>query len=124
MGWPKQFGYGSIPMSFFLERVPTFRLHHMDWDENPHPQEPHMKRWVDMIALHGGGPIISYDRKFFKWVKTQLIMIEDYTYAGVDFQEDPDLVLPEGYQWSDAGKKKIFSFSFYFIFFFLCIETN
>jgi hypothetical protein len=77
----------------------------MDWDENPHPQEPHMKWWVDMIARHDHGPIISYDRKFFKWLKTQLIMIEDYAYAGVDFQEDPDLFLPEGYEWSDTGKK-------------------
>jgi hypothetical protein len=46
---------------------------------------------------HGGGPIVSYDEKFFKWLKKQLIMIEDYAYTGMDFRGDPDIVLLEGY---------------------------
>jgi hypothetical protein len=115
----KQFGYGSILVSFFLERVPTMRLQRKEWEEDPNPRDPRMKRWVEMIARHGGGPIVSYDRSFFKWLKTQLIMIEDYAYAGVNFQGDPDLVLPEGHQWGDAGKnkEKIFFFKCYMYFY-------
>ena len=35
-------------------------------------------------------------------------MIDDYAYVGMDFCNDPDLVLPEGSQWGDLGKKNIF----------------
>jgi hypothetical protein len=59
----------------------------IDLDE-PTPREPHMKRWVDIMSHHGGGPIISYGPIFFKWMRKQLIMIEDYAYAGMDFQGD------------------------------------
>ena len=57
----------------------------MELDEDPDPQEPRMKRWVDMMTRHGGGRIVMYDEKFFKWLKKQLIMIKDYAYTGVDF---------------------------------------
>jgi len=30
-------------------------------------------------------------------------MIEDYPYAGMDFQGDLDLVLPEGAHWDISG---------------------
>ena len=69
----------------------------MELDEYPDPQEPRMKRWVDMMAHHGGSLIDSYDEKLFKWFKKQLIMIEDYAYTWMDFQGDPNLVHPEGY---------------------------
>jgi hypothetical protein len=51
IGRLKQFGYGSILVSFFLERVPLLRLQSMELDEDPDPQEPHMKRWVDMMDV-------------------------------------------------------------------------
>jgi hypothetical protein len=34
-------------------------------------------------------------------------MVDDYAYAGLDFRGDPDLVLPEGSQWGNLGKKHI-----------------
>jgi hypothetical protein len=34
-----------------------------------------------------------------------MLMVDDYPYAGLDFQGDPDLVLPEDAQWGDLGKK-------------------
>ena len=67
-----------------------------------------MKIWVDLMARHGGVPIIKYDRDFFQWLRDQLIMVEDYAYAGTDFCGDPDLALPEVSQWGEIGKK-IFS---------------
>ena len=33
-------------------------------------------------------------------------MVEDYAYAGTDFNEDLDLPLPPCEQWGDIGKKK------------------
>ena len=34
-------------------------------------------------------------------------MVDNYAYARLDFRGDPDLVLPEGFQWGDLGKKYI-----------------
>jgi len=63
----------------------------------PDPQYPWMKRWVDLMARHGGIPIVKYDDIFFQWLRNKLLMVEDYTYAGTDFCGDPDLDLPEGF---------------------------
>jgi hypothetical protein len=34
-----------------------------------------------------------------------MLMVDDYAYAGLDFQGDPNLVLPENAQWGELGKK-------------------
>jgi hypothetical protein len=44
-------------------------------------------------------------------------MVDDYAYAGLDLQGDPDLVLPEDAQWGELGKK-------YTHFFFLNVFVN
>jgi hypothetical protein len=69
-----------------------------------------MKRWVELMTHHCGGPIVSYDENLFKWMKKQLIMVEDYAYEGMDFQGDIDLILLAGYQWNDTGKKETIFF--------------
>jgi hypothetical protein len=61
----------------------------------PAPQYPQMKRWVDLMARHGGIPIVKYADVFFQWSRNQLIMVEDCAYVGTDFRVDPDLSLPE-----------------------------
>jgi hypothetical protein len=104
-GGLKQFGYGSILVSFFLERVPVLRLQ-VEWGI-PAPQDPRMKRWVDLMARHAAGPIVRYNDVFFDWLRTQMLMVDDYAYVGLDFHGDPDLALPEGSQWGDIGKKEI-----------------
>jgi hypothetical protein len=38
----------------------------------------------------------------------QMMMIDDYTYAGFDFRGDPDFAFPEDAQWGDLGKKHTF----------------
>jgi hypothetical protein len=35
-------------------------------------------------------------------------MVEDCAYVRLDFKGDPNLVLPEGFQWGDLGNKYIF----------------
>ena len=60
------------------------------------------------MSRHVGGPIIKYNDTFFDWLEPQILMIDDYVYTRMDFRNDPDLVLPEGSQWGDLGKKNIF----------------
>ena len=57
------------------------------------------------MARHMTRPIVRYDDRFFDWLQGQVVMIEDYAYAGLDFRGDPDLVLPEDAQWGNIGKK-------------------
>lgn len=52
-------------------------------------REPHMRRWVDLMAHHGGGEMMSFNITFFMWLLQQIIMIEDYPYAGTNFKGDP-----------------------------------
>jgi hypothetical protein len=47
------------------------------------------------MARHVTGLIIRYDDLFFDWLPGQVLMIEDYVYAGLDFRGDPDLSLPK-----------------------------
>jgi hypothetical protein len=105
----KKFGYGLLLVSFFLERVPLLRLQ-VDWGL-PVPQDPRMLRWCNLMARHVVGPIIKYNDSFFDWLRPQMLMIDDYAYAGLDFRGDLDFSLPEDAQWGDLGKKYTF-FSF------------
>ena len=89
----KQFAYGSLLVSLFLERVPLLRLQ-VDWILSA-PQDPRMLRWCNLMAQHVAGPIIKYNDSFFDWLRPQMLMIDEYTYVGLDFQGDPYLALPE-----------------------------
>jgi hypothetical protein len=62
-----------------------------------------MKIWMDLMARHGGVPIVKYDKSFFQCLRDQLIVVEDYDYATKNFHGDPDLDIPEGSQWGDIG---------------------
>ena len=42
---------------------------------------------------------------FFCWMLDQILMIEDYAYAGTNLRGDLDLPLPPGAQWGYIGKK-------------------
>jgi hypothetical protein len=99
----KQFGYGSLLVSFFCERVPVYRLQ-TEW-RFPGPRDHQMLRWCQLMARHVTGPIVRYDDLFFDCLPGQVLMIEDYAYAGLDFRGNPDLALPEDAQWGDIGKK-------------------
>jgi hypothetical protein len=59
----KIFGYGSILVSFFLERVPHLRLQ-VEWGMSA-PRDPRMKRWCDLMARHVVSPIVKYNDVFF-----------------------------------------------------------
>jgi hypothetical protein len=115
----KQFGYGSLLVSFFLERVPLLRLQ-VEWGL-PAPEDPRMLRWCNLMARHVAGPIIKYNDSFFDWLRPQMLMVDDYAYVGLDFRGDPDLALPEDAQWGDLGKKyTFFHFLNVFVSFIIC----
>jgi hypothetical protein len=88
IGRLKQFGYGSIFVSFFLERVIVLCLYHVYWGV-PTPQDPQMKRWVYLMAHHGGMPTVTYGHVFFQWLRDKIVMIEDYAYVGMECLGDP-----------------------------------
>jgi hypothetical protein len=110
----KKFGYGYFLVSFFLERVPLLRLQ-VEWNILA-PRDPRMLRCCHLMARHVVGLIIKYDDTFFDWLQPQLLMVDDYAYAELDFQGDPDLVLPEDAQWGELGKKYTHFFIFLNVF--------
>jgi hypothetical protein len=71
----------------------------------PGPRDPRMLRWCQLMARHVARLIVWYDDLFFEWLRGQVLMIEDYAYAGLDFCGDPDLALPEDAQWGDLSRK-------------------
>ena len=83
-------------------------------------RDPCMLRWVDIMARIGGGRAkVKFEAPFFCWVCDQILMIEDYAYAGSDFRGDIDLPLPPGAQWRDIGKKRNPKMLIMFLYFYI-----
>lgn len=86
----QSFGYGTLIVSFILERVPVMRLR---MSLGPFDlREPRQGQRASLNPHIGGGPIWH----FFEWLSGQIVMIDDYAYEGMDFIGDPDLMLPLG----------------------------
>lgn len=96
----KLFGYSSILVSLILERLPIFQGQGVVVAD-PVPREPRMTRWAALMPRGGGGQQMSWRPEFFGWLHHQLIVVEDWPYAGTDFTGDPDLPLPEGEEWDE-----------------------
>ena len=64
--------------------------------------------WCVEIMAHtiGGKAKVKYGYPFFHWLGDQILMIEDYAYAGTKFRGDLDLTLPVDSKWGDIGKKQ------------------
>jgi hypothetical protein len=63
-----------------------------------------MKRWVDLMGRHATDHINKYNDVLFEWLRTQILMVDDYAYVRIDFRGDLDLALTEGSQWGDTSK--------------------
>ena len=59
-----------------------------------------------MARTGAGKGKVKFGDPFFRWLRDQILMVEDYAYAGMNFSENPDLPLPLGGQWGDIGKKQ------------------
>jgi hypothetical protein len=85
--------------------------------------EPRMERWTSLSPRLGNDPsTFRFTVDFFAWWRRQLVVIEDFPYAGVDFRGSANLVLLEGIQWDVSATKLnlVMYFFFYFILFFMC----
>ena len=54
-----------------------------------------------MHRLGGGRVAKPYPIDFFPWWRRQIITIDDYPYARIDFCGDPDMPLPLGPAYGD-----------------------
>ena len=59
-----------------------------------------------MARTGAGRGRVKFGDPLFRWLWDQMLMVEDYAYAGTDFTGDPDLLLLPGGQWGDIGKKQ------------------
>jgi len=80
-----------------------------------------MCRWAVLLTRQGGGRTNeSFDDDFFAWLSQQILVIEDYPYAGIDFLRDPEIPVPPGEERGEMGKfsSLFFCFFLYIIFFY------
>jgi len=59
------------------------------------PRELIKGQWASLDPRTGGGPIWYFiEEDFFEWLSGQIVMINEYAYEGMDFTDDPNLILP------------------------------
>jgi hypothetical protein len=97
-----EFTFGSILVAFFLERVPALRPRVVL--EVPEVRHPRLRRWSDILVRHGGGEGGHYftEQVAQVWRQTPQLILR-FPYVGVDFRNDPDMVLPPGEVFDDRG---------------------
>ena len=61
-------------------------------------REWRMVRWSALMARHAikGTEIVRFPPSYFRWLDSQIFVIEDFPYAGIDFRGDQEMVLPTG----------------------------
>ena len=100
-GKQSQFGHGSILVAFFLERVPLLQPHITL--PSRVPTEPRLVLWSSLADRLRGVQTLRFDASFLAWLDHQMMMFEDFPYAGMDFRGDPELALPPGMNWDETG---------------------
>jgi hypothetical protein len=120
----KQFGYGSFLVSFFMERIPQMQPQ-IALAVRP-VDEPRMERWTSLSPRLVSESEFHFTGDFFAWLRRQVLWIEDFPYADVDFRRSMDLILPDGEDWDESGKRSNHilspvSFCVFYIFFMLYI---
>jgi hypothetical protein len=83
-----------------------------------------MERWTSLSPRLVSESEFHFTCDFFAWLRWQFLWIEDFPYADVDFCRSMDLILPEGEDWDESGKRlsrivspvSFFMFLMYFIF--------
>ena len=65
-----------------------------------HIQGPcHVEMVGSACPTGGRSPAAFFRGFFFSRLDQDILVVDDYGYAGIDFRHDPDLVLPEGEDW-------------------------
>ena len=109
MGRVRNFCFDSILSTFFFERVPVLSPR---VDVPPHEVgDPAQQCWADAMRKLGEGRVYNpYPADFFPWWRWQIVAIDDYPYAGMDFWGDPNMPLPPGAAYGDIVNKSQPSF--------------
>jgi hypothetical protein len=97
-----EFSFGSILVAWFLERVPMLRPRILLGASGV--KEPRLRRWSIVLLRHGGGEgghFFTAEATQVWWQMSQVIL--RYPYGGVDFRDDPDMVLPLGEVFDHRG---------------------
>ena len=72
-----------------------------------HSQGPRHAKMVGSTRAIRGRATTTLFLGLFQVVDQEFLVVDDYGYVGIDFRNDPDLVLPKGDEWDAAlGKKK------------------
>jgi hypothetical protein len=96
------FSFGSILVAWFLQRVPMLRLRVLL--DALSIRESQLRWWVAIFIHHGGGEGGHYFTVDISWVWHQMPqIIHEFPYSGVDFWEDPEMVLPPGEVFDHRG---------------------
>ena len=91
-------------VTFSLERIPLLAPRIIAVDHG-RVKEPRMVQWITLMACHSEGvEVVRFTPSYFHWLENQIIMIEYFPYAGIDFRSDREVSLPPGTQWDDSGK--------------------
>ena len=69
-------------------------------------RDPAMLKWSGLLMRLGGRHQPHFSEDFFSRLDQELLVVDDYRYARIDFHNDPDLVLPKGDEWDVALGKK------------------
>jgi hypothetical protein len=67
--------------------------------------EPRMERWTSLSPRLVSESEFHFTGDFFAWLRRQFLWIEDFPYVDVDFRGSMDLILPEGEDWDESGKR-------------------
>lgn len=105
----KNFGYGTILISFALEIILLLASQLIPVDRGE-PRDPRMVCWVALMARHGGDDslVVWFTPAYFMWLQNQVFPIEDFPYAGIHFIGDLELSLPPGAQWDESATLRRF----------------
>jgi hypothetical protein len=57
-----------------------------------------------------------YNNEFLFWWSQQVMALEDYPYAGIEFKGDLDMPLPPGSSYGDIGMPIFLNISFFLYF--------
>jgi hypothetical protein len=107
-----EFSFGSILVAWFLERVSMLRPRILLGA--PGVREPRLRWWSTVLLRHGGGEGGHFFTAEVAQVWRQMPqVILRYPYAGVDFREDPDMVLPPGEVFDHRGMLMMLIYMFF-----------
>lgn len=106
MGQKPNIWLWELSCKFFFKKFPVMRLTILDYVVYPPPPEPQMVRWCSImpreVRVHTSSWFLD---TYWKWLKEATLAVDDYPYDGLDFQGDPDTILPLGDDFDERGKK-------------------